>query len=318
VVTGGAGFVGAEVVRRLRRLGDRVTVIDRLDGPRQRRTAIELIRMGVDVVAEDLTTTDVGVLVDDVDGIVHLAGQPGVHQSWGDGFDRYLRDNVSATARLLHAVTEPRTVVDPPGPRVVISSSSSVYGTVPSGFVSERTPPAPVSPYGVSKAAVELLAGTYAARGTSVVSLRYFTVFGRGQRPDMAISRMIDAALTGSPFFLRGDGSQQRDFTHVDDVARATVSALDADLPAGQIINVGSGRPVSLLELIDTVGRVVGRPVPVVPAPEAAGDPIRTAADHSLATELLGWRPRVDLEAGLVDQVRAHLTATTEDAGVRS
>lgn len=317
LVTGGAGFIGAEVVRRLRGRGDRVTVVDRLDGARQRRAARELGELGVVVVAADLAATDLGELVAGVDGIVHLAGQPGVRTSWGDGFDRCLQDNVAVTGRLLHEVVRVRAAGSVPGPRVVIASSSSVYGAVPHGFASERTAPSPLSPYGVSKAAVELLAGTYAALGVRVVSLRYFTVFGRGQRPDMAISRMIEAAVTGSPFFLRSDGSQQRDFTHVDDVARATVAALDADLPAGQVVNVGSGRPVRLIDVIDTVGRVVGRPVPVVSAPDADGDPMRTAADHSLANDLLGWRPEVGLEDGVADQLRFYL-ATTEGAGVRA
>lgn len=312
LVTGGAGFIGSEIVRRLVSEGRGVTVVDRLDGERQRRVAAELVALGARVVVADLATADLRGLLADAHGVVHLAGRPGVQQSWGDGFDRYLADNVSVTARLLDALAEHRgaTLDSDVTPRIVLASSSSVYGTVPHGFVTERTAPAPVSPYGVSKAAVELLAGTYAARGVPVASLRYFTVYGRGQRPDMAISRMIDATLTGSPFFVWGDGHQERDLTHVADVARATIAALDADLAAGAVLNVGSGRPVRLLEVIEGVGRLLGRPVPVAPAPDAAGDPARTAADHSLATELLGWRPEVALDDGLADQVDAHLHRT--------
>lgn len=308
VVTGGAGFIGAEVVHQLRAAGRPVTVIDRLDGSRQRDAAQELVEAGAEVVAADLRDLDLVRLVQDVAGVVHLAGRPGVQQSWGPDFDHYLDDNVATTGRLLHAVADLGETSDATAnlPRIVLASSSSVYGSVPHGLASERTPPAPLSPYGVSKAAVELLAGTYAARGVPVVSLRFFTVYGRRQRPDMAVSRMIEAAITGAPFFVRGDGHQERDYTHVADVARATIAALDADLPAGAAINVGSAHPVSLLDMVDRVGGVVGRPVPVVPAPCAAGDPERTAADRTLAATVLGWRPEVDLDVGLADQVRHH------------
>jgi UDP-glucuronate 4-epimerase len=304
LVTGGAGFIGAEVTRQLSAAGRPVIVADRLDGDRQRRHARELERVGATVVEIDLATADLDRLLAGVAGVVHLAGRPGVQASWGDGFDRYLADNVSVTARLLDAIVERSD----PMRRVVLASSSSVYGAVPHGFADERVPPAPVSPYGVSKAAVELLGGTYAARGVPVVSLRYFTVYGRGQRPDMAISRMIAAARTGVPFFVRGDGTQARDFTHVGDVARATIAALDRDLAPGTVLNVGSGRPVELLDVAERVGALLGRAVPLAPAPDAAGDPHRTAADHSAATALLGWRPEVSLDAGLADQI-AHSRA---------
>ena len=304
VVTGGAGFIGGEVVRRLLRAGRAVRVVDRLDDDRQRRTAAELARLGGDIVPADLATVALDTLLEGAGGVVHLAGRPGVQQSWGPEFDGYLTDNVSVTARLLDAIA---TRFDDRC-RVVIASSSSVYGNVPDGFVAESTPPAPVSPYGVSKAAVELLAHTYAQRGVPVVSLRYFTVYGRGQRPDMAISRMLDAASTGAPFFVRGDGRQERDLTHVDDVARATVAALDADATPGTVLNVGSGRPIRLIDVIDQVGELLGRPVPVAPAPQAAGDPFRTAADRAAAGRLLGWEPQTDLADGLADQVASHLS----------
>lgn len=311
VVTGGAGFIGSEVVRQLLAVGRRVVVVDRLDGARQHRSAVALEQLGARIVTADLASLDLRALIHDADGVVHLAGRPGVQPSWGAGFDAYLADNVSVTARLLDAVIERPD----PMPRVVVASSSSVYGSIPSGFVTEATHPAPVSPYGVSKAAVELLAGAYAARGVPVTALRYFTVYGRGQRPDMAISRMIDAAVSGATFFVRGDGRQQRDFTHVADVARATIAALDAPLPAGTILNVGSGRPVRLLDVNDAVSDLVGRPVPLAPAPDAPGDPERTAADHSLASALLGWEPETDLADGLADQVEHHLALLGADHG---
>jgi len=315
VVTGGAGFIGGEVSRRLLAAGRGVTVVDRLGGRRQERSAAALADLGAEIVVADLATIDLTDLLRGAGAVVHLAGRPGVQESWGEGFEAYLHDNVAVTGRLLHAVAELADASGADGaPRIVLASSSSVYGAVPTGLVGESTPAAPVSPYGVSKAAVELLASTYAARGVPVVALRYFTVYGRGQRPDMAISRMIEATLAGSTFFVRGDGSQQRDFTHVSDAARATIAAIDADLPDGTVLNVGSGRPVHLLDVIDEVGRLLDRPVPVAPAPDAVGDPARTAADHSLASALLGWTPEVELSDGLADQVRAHLLAEDADA----
>lgn len=311
LVTGGAGFIGSEVTRQLLAEGRRVVVVDRLPDDRQRRHARSLEQAGATVIRADLATVDLDPILAGVGTVIHLAGRPGVQASWGAGFDDYLVDNVSVTARLLDAIVD---LADPIA-RVVLASSSSVYGAVPHGFVTEQVPPAPVSPYGVSKAAVELLAGTYAARGVPVVSLRYFTVYGRGQRPDMAISRMIDAARTGSPFFVRGDGTQVRDFTHVGDVARATIGAIGHDLAPGLILNIGSGRPVALLDVIERVGTLLGRAVPLAPAPDAAGDPHRTAADHAAATELLGWRPEIGLDEGLADQI-AH--APAEQAAPRA
>jgi UDP-glucuronate 4-epimerase len=302
LVTGGAGFIGAEVTRQLLDAGQPVRVVDRLDGARQHRAAAELRRAGAEVIVADLAVADLRRLLVGVDRVIHLAGRPGVQPSWGSGFDAYLADNVSVTGRLLDTVAHT-------GIRVVLASSSSVYGDVASGYAAEDRPVAPVSPYGVTKAAVELLAGTYAGRGVAVVSLRYFTVYGRGQRPDMAISRIVDAARSGTPFFVRGDGHQERDLTHVADAARATVAAAAAELAPGTILNVGSGRPVRLLDVIDEVGRLIGRGVPLAPAPEAVGDPARTAADHGRATALLGWRPRVDLVDGLSDQIATSFLA---------
>lgn len=300
LLTGGAGFIGSEVARRLLGDGRQVRIVDRLDGERQERAAVRLAGLGAEVVVADLAETDLAQLLDGVDAVVHLAGRPGVQSSWGAGFDAHLTDNVAVTARLLDAVAERPSIR-----RVVLASSSSVYGAIHDGAADERRPLAPVSPYGVSKAAVELLAGTYATRGVPVVSLRYFTVYGRGQRPDMAFSRIIEAARTGEPFVLRGDGTQVRDFTHVSDVARATIAAADLPLPPGLVLNVGSGRPIALLDVIGLVEEHLGRAVPLVAVPAAAGDPRRTAADHRLATRWLGWHPEVEIVDGLADQIGA-------------
>lgn len=295
LLTGGAGFIGTVLCQRLVASGRRVVVVD--DACTPRRSLSGAAHAQVQLVARDLLDIDLRPILAEVDHVVHLAGRPGVQSSWGSGFSDHLRHNVEATQRLLEAS------LDAPVERVVVASSSSVYGNVDSGLVAESHPVSPVSPYGVSKAAVELLVGTYADRGVPAIVLRYFTVYGRGQRPDMALRRIIAAGLGGAPFPLRGDGSQERDLTHVDDVAAATIRALDADVAAATAINVGSGRPVSLRSLIGLVEERLGAAVPISVQPHAAGDPQRTAADIGLARRLLGWSPGVSLDDGMADQI---------------
>lgn len=313
LVTGGAGFIGRTVVDRLLSDGHAVHVVDRADQPRLRAGLRALAsHRNADrlrVTRTDLAETDLRPLLDGVDTVVHLAGQPGVQSSWGDGFAAHVRDNVVVTQRLLEAT------LDAAVRRVVIASSSSVLRGAPDGPVDETVPPSPVSPYGVTKATVEQLAATYAARGMATVAMRFFTVYGRHQRPDMAVARMLDALDGGPAFPLRGDGSQQRDWTHVDDIAAGVVAAAGRDLAPGTICNLGSGNPVSLREVLRLTGELAGRPVPVHPVAPVPGDPARTWADTSRAAALLDWQPRVALRDGLADQLAAAaLPITTTDA----
>lgn len=295
LVTGGAGFIGTVLVRHLLDAGSTVIVADLFPTARQRARMPEL--SGARVVPVDLTSADLRPLLADVQGVVHLAGCPGVQSSWGHGFTAHLRDNVALTQRLLEAALD--VTVD----RIVVASSSSVYGHVEVGAADEDRPVAPTSPYGVTKAAVELLLHAYVRRGVPAVGLRYFTVYGRGQRPDMAVHRIVEAALGGSPFPLRGDGSQERDLTHVDDVVAATVRALERTLPPGTILNVAGGQPVSLRGVIDEVSAQVGAGVPIQAVPPLAGDPGRTAAALERAASLLDWSPAMSLPSGIADQI---------------
>lgn len=309
LITGGAGFIGAVVARRLLDAGHDVTVADHGTEPRHHRARAALgdaRLLDVDLLAVDLV--DLVDVLAGVDRVVHLAGRPGVQTSWGAGFERHLAANTLLTQRLLEAalVTRPR--------RVVLASSSSVYGDIPDGRADEDHPTRPLSPYGVSKAAAEALVGTYVARGVDAVSLRFFTVYGRGQRPDMALHRIIDAALGGPVFALRGSGRQTRDLTHVDDAAAAIDAALFAAVPAGTVCNVGGGRPVSLTGLIGTVERQLGRVVPRQRVDSADGDPSRTSADTSRACRLLGWSAAVDLADGVADQIAHQLAVVRPGA----
>ncbi|MET0458766.1 MAG: NAD-dependent epimerase/dehydratase family protein [Ilumatobacteraceae bacterium] len=297
MVTGGAGFIGRSVCASLLAGGAHVRVVDTMPARRQQAAAAAL--GGAEIVGADLATAPLRELLLGVDAVVHLAGRPGVQPSWGGGFDDYVRHNVSVTQRLLEAVG---------ARRIVVASSSSVYGEVADGLADEDAPLRPLSPYGVSKVATEMLVHAYAARGADAVALRYYSVYGRDQRPDMAVARLLEAASTGRAFTLRGDGSQRRDLTHVDDVVRATLAALDAPLEPGTVINVGSGRPVALRDVIAEVERQMGVSVPLTTVPAEPGDPARTAADHARATALLGWRPLVDLAGGIADQLAHHRT----------
>lgn len=296
LLTGGAGFIGTNLACSLRDAGQRVTVVDHMPTSRQAANARHL--EGVTMIRADLSQVDLRRLLEDVDHVVHLAGMPGVQTSWADGFSAHLHANVGLAQRVLEAA------LDVGVGRLLLASSSSVYGEGRgTGASQEDTPAAPISPYGATKAAMELLVGAYAARGVPAVSLRYFTVYGRLQRPDMAVHRLIDAGLGGLPFPLRGDGSQVRDMTHVDDIVSGTVAAMGAELQPGTVLNLGSGRPVPLRSVVEACATELGRPIPLAPVAAAPGDPQRTWADVTRSWHLLGWRPRVELAAGIADQV---------------
>jgi nucleoside-diphosphate-sugar epimerase len=224
-----------------------------------------------------------------------------VRLSWSEHFDVYARCNVLATQRLLEASV--RAGVG----RFVYASSSSIYGNADHYPTDETMSPRPHSPYGVTKLAAEHLCNAYAANhGLRTISLRYFTVYGPRQRPDMAIHRLIEAALDGEPFPLYGDGSHSRDFTFVDDVVAANRAAAVADIAPGTVLNVCGGAGTTMAELIDAVGEAVGRPVRVDRQPEQPGDVRRTGGDGTRARELLGWAPTCSVVEGVAAQVAWH------------
>lgn len=248
---------------------------------------------------------DLDALLDGADGVFHLAAQPGVRGSWGEGFAVYLHDNVLATQALVEHTARR-------GVRVVFASSSSVYGDAADYPTTEETAPAPISPYGVTKLTCEHLVRAYEPLGLDCVVLRYFTVFGPRQRPDMAITRLLSHALSGEPFPLYGTGEQSRDFTYVGDAVEATILAM-TDAPAGVIYNVGGGNEATLAEVVQTVEEITSREVRLDRRPAASGDVVRTTADTTLLRAELGWRPSVDLETGLRNQL-AWLEASGRNA----
>jgi nucleoside-diphosphate-sugar epimerase len=301
LVTGAAGFIGSHLVERLLSDGHRVRAVDRFS-PYYDRSIKESNLTACrkcdrfELVETDLAEADLEVLLSDVDGVFHLAAQPGVRASWGEGFGDYVRDNVVATQRLFEALRHR------PAP-TVYASSSSVYGNARSLPVTEdRTDLQPISPYGLTKLNSEHLARIYVSQhGIHVVGLRYFTVYGPRQRPDMAFTRFSIAALKGQPLHLYGDGRQSRDFTFVADAVEATVRALR--MPAGQIYNIGGGEPATLGAVFDILSELVGRPVKIDRDRMAVGDVGHTWADTRKARNEMGWAPRTTLRAGLAAQV---------------
>ncbi len=306
LVTGGAGFIGSALVTRLADRGHEVLIADALTpyyDPAQKRANLAplLGRPGVRVVVVNLVDGDLEPLLDDVDVVFHLAAQPGVRRSWGD-FGTYAAANITVTQRLLEAVLRRGGIR-----RFVYASSSSVYGNGARGGSAETDRPQPFSPYGVTKLAAEHLCRAYAENfGLPTVSLRYFTVYGPGQRPDMAFHRLIEAARAGTPFPLYGDGRQVRDFTYVDDVVAANLAAVTADPPPGTVVNVAGGSATTMLEVVELIGEVVGRPVGIDAHPPQPGDVRATVANTHLAARVLGWQPQTDLRTGLDRQVAWH------------
>jgi UDP-glucuronate 4-epimerase len=291
VVTGGAGFIGSQLVETLVAQGNEVVAIDCFTDyydpalKEDNAAAFDVARL--DLSADELA-------LDGFDGVFHLAGQPGV-RSFGAVFEDYVRRNLVATQRVFESAARS-------GVRVVFASSSSVYGDAERYPTPEDARPSPISPYGITKLGCEQLAYAYAQSfGLDAVVLRYFTVYGPRQRPDMALARVVDALARGVPFELYGDGLQSRSFTYVADVVAATIAALER-APAGALYNVGGGEEATMREAISALEGVSGRTLDVVERPAAAGDVRRTAADTSRIERELDWRAQTALTDGLQAQ----------------
>ncbi len=301
VVTGAAGFIGSHLSDRLLADGHEVVGIDSFSdyydrALKERNLADALAHPRFRLEELDLVDGDVQAALAGASVVFHLAGQPGVRPSWGNEFDRYVRDNILATQRVLEAVKAAGA------DRLVYASSSSVYGDAEVFPTRETTMPKPVSPYGMTKLAGEHLAMVYVRNfGLPVVSLRYFTVYGPRQRPDMGFSRFMKALLDDSEIEIFGDGEQTREFTYVSDAVEATVRSATADV-TGQVLNVGGGSRVSVNRVLDTLEEISGMKPRRRRLPAAPGDPRHTGASINLARERLGWEPRVPLREGLTRQ----------------
>jgi nucleoside-diphosphate-sugar epimerase len=301
LVTGAAGFVGSHLAERLLSEGWQVTGVDSFTdyyarSAKEQNLATLMGHPGFAFAEADLVTADLHPLVAGKAVVFHQAGQAGVRASWGGQFELYTRDNIMATQRLLEAVKGSDLH------RFVYASSGSIYGDAKALPITEDTIPQPVSPYGVTKLAGEHLCHLYHVNsGIPAVRLRYFTVYGPRQRPDMAFRKFIRAMLHGERIPVYGDGEQTRDFTHVGDVVEANLRAIDA--PAGGVFNVAGGSRVTLNHVIGTLEELVGRPALVDRQERQAGDQRHTWADTSAARETLGYVPQVGLREGLATEV---------------
>lgn len=305
IVTGSAGFIGSHLVDSLLADGHRVIGVDSFADYYDRGTKEDNIAPAVGqanfrLVEADLTTADLASLLQDVDLIFHVAGQPGVRGSWGEQFEIYTRNNILATQRLLEAAVAAGKIP------LVYASSSSLYGNLTTMPLAEDMTPAPVSPYGVTKLAAEHLCRLYSAvHGLPTISLRLFTVYGPRQRPDMAFQRFLTALLKGQEIILYGDGLQTRDFTFVGDVVRAFRLAGErckAGQHSGQVFNVAGGARVALREVLTLLPTVAGRELRVRTLPAQSGDVRDTWADTTSIKTCLGFSPGVALFEGLQTQ----------------
>jgi UDP-glucose 4-epimerase len=298
LVTGTAGFIGSTLSERLVAGGADVVGIDCFTDyyPREikERNLTALRRHpGFRMVESSIADADLDRVLADRTHVFHLAAQAGVRKSWGRDFATYTVNNIEATQLLLEAL------VGRPMERVVYASSSSVYGDEATIPMREDSLPRPVSPYGVTKLSAEQLCHLYFVNhGVPTVSLRYFTVYGPRQRPDMGFHRFLRAAILEQPITVYGDGEQTRDFTFVEDAVAATMAAATRGVP-GRVYNIGGGSRVSVNEVLEMVARVSGKRLQLAVDPVQKGDMRHTYADTSLAHADLGYQPTVGLERGL-------------------
>jgi nucleoside-diphosphate-sugar epimerase len=303
LVTGAAGFIGSHLTTALLDRGARVVGLDCFTDYYPRRIKEQNLaenrrREGFRFAETSIESADLPGLLDGVTHVFHLAAQAGVRKSWGKDFKTYTVNNVEATQLLLEACVGRRLV------RFVHASSSSVYGDGAPIPMREDALPQPVSPYGVTKMAAEQLGYLYYVNhGLPVVAMRYFTVYGPRQRPDMAFHRFIRAALADEPITLYSDGEQTRDFTFVADAVAATIAAGERGVD-GRSYNIGGGSRVSMNDVIGLIERLSGHPLKIAREPAQKGDMRDTYADTSLARQDLGFEPKVSLEEGIEAEYR--------------
>jgi nucleoside-diphosphate-sugar epimerase len=302
VITGCSGFIGSHLTEALLQAGNEVIGIDCLTdyyptGIKEGNIKGFLGHRNFTFLRKDILDMDLRSIVKDADFVFHLAAQPGVRASWGESFSIYARNNILVTQRLLEACKGSGIK------RFVYSSSSSVYGDVKEMPIREDAPTRPVSPYGVTKLAAENLCFLYFKNyGLPAVSLRYFTVYGPRQRPDMAFQLFISSIMNGRPISIFGDGKQTRDFTHVSDVVAANILAMKNG-SVGEVYNIGGGSRISMNEAIGMIEEASDRKAHVLYKDVQKGDMRDTYADIRKSSRELGYQPKVSIKSGLTGMV---------------
>ena len=303
IVTGAAGFIGSHLVEALLNQGNLVIGIDHFNNyyePALKRKNISQFdnHPAFKLIEADIQLLDWKPLLVDVEVIYHQAAQAGVRNSWGQGFRAYTEWNINATQVLLEAAKDAKHLK-----QLVFASSSSVYGDAETLPTHESICPQPVSPYGITKLAAERLCWLYYKNfGVPFTALRYFTVYGPRQRPDMAFHKFFRSVLLEQAIPIYGDGQQTRDFTFISDVIAANVAAATVPEAIGEIFNIGGGSRVVLAEVLDKMEQIVDKPIRRNYIETAMGDARHTAADVSKAKEILGYQPQVSLFDGLTQE----------------
>ncbi len=300
IVTGVGGFIGSHLAETLLNQGEKVIGIDQFNDyydPALKRQNISKFKdnPAFQLIEDDIQSLNWSDLLVDIDIVYHQAAQAGVRASWGEGFRSYTERNINATQIILEAAKDAPNLK-----RLVYASTSSVYGNAETFPTPETICPQPVSPYGITKLAAERLGKLYHQNfGVPCVYLRYFTVYGPRQRPDMAFHKFFKWILQDEPISIYGDGQQTRDFTFVSDAIAANLAAGTVPEAVGEVFNIGGGSRVVLAEVINMMEEIVGRPIKKNFVEKARGDARHTSADVSKAQKILGYQPQVSLKEGL-------------------
>ena len=303
IVTGVAGFIGSHLAETILKKGDRIIGIDQINDyydVNQKKANLTHLQQysNFEFIKADIQELNWLELLKDVDVVYHQAAQAGVRSSWGKGFNDYTERNINATQIILEAAKEANSIK-----RFVYASSSSVYGNAEKMPTSETIPPAPVSPYGITKLAAERMCLLYYHNfNVPITALRYFTVYGPRQRPDMAFHKFFKAVIADEAISVYGDGQQTRDFTFVSDAVAANLAAGSVPEAIGEVFNIGGGSRVNLMDVLAIIEKTVKQPIKKEFVAKARGDARHTSADISKAQEILGYQPKVSLSEGLAKE----------------
>ncbi len=303
IVTGVAGFIGSHLAEKLLDRGDRVIGVDQFNNyynPQLKRNNVAILQQNpaFTLIESDIQTLDWQKMLKDVDILYHQAAQAGVRASWGKGFRHYTARNINATQIILEAAKETQSLT-----RFVYASTSSIYGNAETMPTPETICPEPVSPYGITKLAAERIFWLYEQNfGVPVTALRYFTVYGPRQRPDMAFHKFFKAAIQDEAISIFGDGKQTRDFTFISDAVAANLAVGEVPEAIGEVFNIGGGSRVVLLDVLATMEKIIGQPIRKNFVQKAMGDARHTSADISKAQRILGYQPQVSLAEGLTKE----------------
>ena len=303
IVTGVAGFIGSHLAETLLQQGENVIGVDQLNDyydPQLKQNNLVILKAytGFKFIHADIQALDWQNLLKSVEVVYHQAAQAGVRASWGEGFRNYTEKNINATQIILEAAKQTESLK-----RIVYASSSSIYGNAATMPTPETLCPQPVSPYGITKLAGERLCWLYQQNfNVPVTALRYFTVYGPRQRPDMAFHKFFQAAIADRAIDIYGDGQQTRDYTFVSDIVAANLAAGREHGAIGEVFNIGGGSRIALIELLEMMERVMGQPIKRHNLENAVGDARHTSADITKAQKILGYAPQVSLLEGLTQE----------------